>query len=97
MAALGQLSRVLLRSALTQSRRQFSAAAAEHGEHSGTRGVSFEPAARFYFDFFQCQKCLIYSYCDLATLSLAAFAALVSLASISGHQVDDLDIVNLNL
>eukprot|EP00066_Takifugu_rubripes_P008450 XP_003974636.1 PREDICTED: cytochrome c oxidase subunit 6A, mitochondrial [Takifugu rubripes] len=34
MAALGQLSRVLLRSALTQSRRQFSAAAAEHGEHS---------------------------------------------------------------
>lgn len=36
MAAVGQLSRVLLRSALTQSRRQFSAAAAEHGEHSGT-------------------------------------------------------------
>ncbi|XP_003974636.2 cytochrome c oxidase subunit 6A1, mitochondrial [Takifugu rubripes] len=34
MAALGQLSRVLLRSALTQSRRQFSAVAAEHGEHS---------------------------------------------------------------
>lgn len=94
MAALGQLSRVLLRSALTQSRRQFSAAAGEHGEHSGTRGASFEPAARFNFDFFQCQKCLIYSYCDLAALSLAT---LVSLASISGHQVDDLDIVNLNL
>lgn len=35
MAAVGKLSRVLLRSALTQSRRQFSAAAAEHGEHSG--------------------------------------------------------------
>lgn len=59
MATVGRLSRALLRSALTQSRRPFSAAAAaEHGEHTGacvalTRG-SFSAG------------CLQSSYGDLA-------------------------------
>ncbi|XP_068167129.1 cytochrome c oxidase subunit 6A1, mitochondrial [Antennarius striatus] len=34
MAAVGRLSRVLLRSALAQNRRQLSAAASAHGEES---------------------------------------------------------------
>ncbi|CAI5651032.1 cytochrome c oxidase subunit 6A, mitochondrial [Oreochromis aureus] len=35
MAAFGRFSQVLLRSSLTQTRRQLSAAAAGHGEQSG--------------------------------------------------------------
>lgn len=38
MAALGQLSRTLLRSAVAQGRRNFSAAAAGHGEQAGKSG-----------------------------------------------------------
>ncbi|XP_070820624.1 cytochrome c oxidase subunit 6A1, mitochondrial [Chaetodon trifascialis] len=34
MAALGRLSQALLRSSVTQTRRQLAAAAAEHGEQS---------------------------------------------------------------
>lgn len=47
MAALGRLSGAVLRSALTQSRRQLSASAAEHGEDSGKRGASVQLAGRF--------------------------------------------------
>lgn len=44
MAALGRLSRVLLRSALTQSRRQLSAAVAGHGEQAGnSSALCFNP------------------------------------------------------
>lgn len=40
MAALGRLSQALLRSSLTQSRRQLSASAHDHGEQSGNRIAS---------------------------------------------------------
>ena len=40
MAALGRLSQALLRSSLTQSRRQLSASAHKHGEQSGNRIAS---------------------------------------------------------
>lgn len=48
MAAVRRVSQALLRSALSQSRRQFSAAAAGgHGEQAGKCGTLLKPTSEF--------------------------------------------------
>ena len=68
MAAIGNLSRVLLRSALAQSRRQFSANAATHAEHSGTYVVLI---CSLYLVWYIQSNELFGFFSDLAALSLA--------------------------
>lgn len=72
MAALGRFSGVLLRSALTQSRRQLSAAVAGHGEQTGNSSASSfnPPGGRLFVRFDWTRKCF-YCNSDLAAPALA--------------------------
>lgn len=87
MAALGRLSRVLLRSALTQSRRQLSAAVAGHGEQAGnSSALCFNPPGWRSF----CSVCLdsnVFLLWQWPCCTSASRLALAANSSLSGQDV----------